>query len=213
MPTKLKNIIQESPKDLFIVCTPPYANLGGKQWIHVKTQSEVLFYERYKSISETTINLKYREKYGWDTVCDLYRQFMIWTNEQQIKKAKKCYIVPIGWTYQSHRQNSMEKIRKKLNQKFYDAFVVSNCEFDNVERFDPIGVFLVGNDKGEFSWKNLEIPVYFPENEKYKEKFVKEMNKINEKYDLKKHLPKLEFEFEKSYKKVRKNGNNYKKNI
>jgi len=197
MPSKLQKIIKETPEKLFVVCNPPYLNLGGKQWIHLKKQDENIFYHRYKLISDTIINLKFREKYGWDTVCDLYRQFMIWTNEQYIKKSKKCYIVPIGWTYQSHRQNSMERIRKNLNQNFFDAFIISNCEFENVGRYDPIGVFLVGNDKGEYSWKEIKIPVILPEDEKSKIKFIKEMNKINEKYDLKKHLPKLQFKFEK----------------
>ena len=76
-------------------------------------------------------------------------------------------------------------------------FIVSNCEFGNVARFYPIGIFLVGNNKGECSWKNLKIPVIFPENATHKEKFIKEMNKINNKYNLKKHLPKLQFKFEK----------------
>jgi len=43
----------------------------------------------------------------------------------------------------------------------------------------------------------LKIPVYYPEDAKNKAKFIKEMNKINEKYNLKKHLPKLQFKFEK----------------
>ena len=76
-------------------------------------------------------------------------------------------------------------------------FVVSNCEFENVGRYDPIGVFLVGNDKCEYSWKRFEkIPVILPEDEKSKIKFEKEMNKINAKYNLHKYLPNLLFEFE-----------------
>jgi len=39
--------------------------------------------------------------------------------------------------------------------------------------------------------------VIFPENEKHKARFEKEMNKINAKYNLKKQLPKLQFKFEK----------------
>jgi hypothetical protein len=96
---------------------------------------------------------------------DLYRQFMIWTNEQHIKKSQKCYIVPINWIYIADNESaqSLNKFRKNLNQKFFDAFIVSNCAFDNVKRFDPIGVFFVGNNKDEYSWKDLKIPVIMPD--------------------------------------------------
>jgi hypothetical protein len=82
-------------------------------------------------------------------------------------------------------------------------FVVSNCEFDNVGRYDPIGVFLVGNDKGEYSWQKFEkIPVILPDDEKSRIKFEKEMNKINDKYNLYHYLPGLLFDFEKKKKKI-----------
>ncbi|MCL2039686.1 MAG: hypothetical protein FWG85_04570 [Bacteroidetes bacterium] len=197
MPTKLQKIIKENPKDLFVVCNPPYRNTQGTS--HIKTKEERSEYT--KSIRNTICASTFRTIYNTKSVDDLFLQYMIWTNEQQIKKAKKCYIVPCSWIYNNeckdHPVFSLNVFRKKLNQNFIDMLVISNCEFENVARFYPIGVFLVGNDKGEYSWKNLKIPVIFPENKIHKEKFIKEMNKINKKYDLKKHLPKLQFKFEK----------------
>ena len=190
MPSKLQKIIKETPEKLFVVCNPPY--LGGSM---VRTEGA------YNMIYGTLY--KYAKTNGWlgyksnDIFQQCYKQFMVWCNEQHIRKAKKCYIVPISWTTAIGCGNTGEVFRKKLNQNFFDAFIISNCEFENVGRYDPIGVFLVGNDKGEYSWKEIKIPVILPENEKSKIKFIKEMNKINEKYNLKKHLPKLQFKFEK----------------
>jgi hypothetical protein len=186
MPTKLQKIIKDTPEKLFIVCNPPYLQLQG-------TNPESFY------VPKTKIANEFRN-YGVMAVADIYRQYMIWCNEQQIKKAKKCYIVPLNWTYTrqtTEKRNSLNDFRKKIDQKFYDAFVISNSDFENVNRFDPIGVFLVGNDRGEYSWKELKIPVILPQDEKHKVKFEKEMNKINAKYDLKKHLPNLQFKFEK----------------
>ena len=92
----------------------------------------------------------------------------------------------------------MEKLRQNLNQNFLDMFIISNCEFDNVKRYDPIGVFLVGNDKGEYCWQKLKkIPVHLPDDPKDRAKFEKEMNKIHAKYNLHKYLPGLLFDFER----------------
>jgi hypothetical protein len=195
MPTELQKIIKEKPEKLFVVCNPPYLFASGANNRSGLTEENIISTVLYKE-------LKKQEWLGYGgnwCLLDLYRQFMIWTNEQQIKNSKKCYIVPINWVYIADNETaqSLNKFRKALNQKFYDAFVISNCEFDNVNRFDPIGVFLVGNDIGEYSWKDLKIPVMLPEDEKNKIKFEKEMNKINKQYNLKKHLPKLQFKFDK----------------
>ena len=195
MPTELQKIIKERPEKLFVVCNPPYLFASGANNRTGITEENIITTVLYQV-------LKKQEWLGYGgnwPLLDLYRQFMVWTNEQQIKKAKKCYIVPFSWTYIADNETaqSLNKFRKKLDQNFFDAFIVSNCEFENVGRFDPIGVFLVGNDKGEYSWKNIKIPVIFPENEKHKARFEKEMNKINAKYNLKKQLPKLQFKFEK----------------
>lgn len=185
MPNKLKNIIKENPEKLFIVCNPPYLQLQG-------TNPESFY------VPKTLVANEFRN-YGVMAVADTYRQYMIWCNEQYIRRAKKCYIVPINWTYTrqtEEKRNTLNIFRNNINQNFIDMFVVSNCEFDNVNRYDPIGIFLVGNDKGEYSWSKFkQIPVVLPEDEKSKIKFKKEMNKINDKYNLHKHLPGLVFEF------------------
>jgi len=190
MCSKLKKIIKENPSQLFIVCNPPYLQLQGT--------NPGSFY-----VPKTIIANEFRN-YGVMAVADTYRQFMIWTNEQQIKKSKKCYIVPLNWTYTRQtieKRNTLNDFREKLNQKFYDAFIISNCEFENVARYDPIGVFLVGNDKAEYSWKNLKIPLILPNDEENKTKFVKEMNKINDKYNLQDYIHVLQFKFDKKIKK------------
>ena len=198
MPSELKKVIKETPEKLFVVCNPPY--LGGSM-VRLEGAYEIIYGTLYQ----------YAKANGWlgyksnDIFQQCYKQFMVWCNEKQIKQAKKCYIVPISWITAVGCGNTGEVFRKKLDQNFFDAFIVSNCEFENVGRFDPIGVFLVGNDKGEYSWKNIKIPVIFPENEKHKARFEKEMNKINAKYNLKKQLPKLQFKFEKKFVEEIKN--------
>jgi hypothetical protein len=197
MPSKLRKIIKESPKDLFIVCNPPYCFASGANNRSGITETNIVTTVLYKELKQQ----KWLGYGGNWPLLDLYRQFMVWTNEQQIKKSKKCYIVPLNWAYTrqtEEKRNTLNDFRKNLNQNFIDMFVVSNCEFDNVGRSEPIGVFLVGNDKGEHSWKNFEkISVFFPEDEKSRMKFEKEMNKINDKYNLHQYLPGLLFDFEK----------------
>jgi hypothetical protein len=193
MPTKLRKIIKETPEKLFIVCNPPYLFASGYNNRNGITEENIITTILYKELRKK----KWLGYGGNWALLDLYRQFMIWTNEQQIKKCKKCYIVPASWMYIADNKTaqSLNKFRRELNQNFIDIFIVSNCEFDNVQRFDPIGVFLVGNDKGEYSWKELKIPVVLSQDEDQRQKFIKEINQINEKYNLLKYIPRLLFDF------------------